>query len=108
MESPTKIIPVELKDGTIIRVEVTSITRDERVSLDKKKFDEFTTIVKSIASDIAETIKEINEKVQPDKTSVKIGLEMSGESGQLTALIVKGAGKANLEISMEWNKKTVI
>jgi Trypsin-co-occurring domain 1 len=35
---------------------------------------------------------------------VKIGFEVAVESGQLTALIVKGSGKANLEISMEWSK----
>jgi Trypsin-co-occurring domain 1 len=42
--------------------------------------------------------------VQPDKISVKVGIEVAVESGQLTALIVKGSGKANLEITMEWGK----
>ena len=33
-----------------------------------------------------------------------LGIEVAVESGQLTALIVKGSGKANLEITMEWGK----
>jgi hypothetical protein len=29
-------------------------------------------------------------------------MELAIESGQLTAIIVKGSGKANLEITLEW------
>jgi hypothetical protein len=32
----------------------------------------------------------------------KIGIELAIESGQLTAVIVKGSGKVNLEIMLEW------
>jgi len=53
---------------------------------------------------LREAIKEAQRESQPDKISVKLGLEISVESGQLTALFVKGAGKANLEITMEWSK----
>lgn len=30
--------------------------------------------------------------------------ELAIESGQLTAVIVKGSGKANLEITLEWER----
>jgi Trypsin-co-occurring domain 1 len=103
MDSPTKIIPVELSDGTIIKVEATPIG-EQRASSATRPFKEVTAIVKSITGEIAETLKEINQKVQPDKISVKVGIEVAVESGQLTALIVKGSGKANLEITMEWGK----
>jgi Trypsin-co-occurring domain 1 len=103
MDSPTKIIPVELSDGTIIKVEATPIG-EQRVAFQSRPFQEVATAVKSITSEIAATLKEINQTVQPDKISVKLGLEVAIESGQLTALIVKGAGKANLEITMEWSK----
>jgi hypothetical protein len=90
MDFPTKIIPVELSDGTIIKVEVTSIG-EQRVAFQSRPFKEITNSIKSIAN-------------QPDKVSVKVGLEVSVDAGKLTTLIVKGAGKANLEITMEWSK----
>ncbi len=53
-------------------------------------------------------LREVQGEIQPDKVSVKIGLEIAIESGQLTALIVKGASKANFEISMEWTNKSPV
>jgi Trypsin-co-occurring domain 1 len=103
MDLPTKIIPVELSDGTIIKVEATQIG-EQRVAFQTRPFHEIAANVKSITGEIAETLKEIHQTVKPDKISVKLGLEVAVESGQLTALIVKGAGKANLEITMEWSK----
>jgi hypothetical protein len=103
MESPTKIIQVELSDGTMVKVEATPIG-EQRVSFQSRPFQEVATAVKSITNELAGTLKEISQTIQPDKISVKLGLEVAIESGQLTALIVKGAGKANLEITMEWGK----
>jgi hypothetical protein len=42
------------------------------------------------------------KKARPKKATVKFGMEMAIEAGQLTAVIVKGSGKANLEITLEW------
>jgi Trypsin-co-occurring domain 1 len=103
MDIPSKIISVELSDGTFIKVEATPIG-EQRVAFQSRPFREVTNAVKSIASELAVTLKEINQTAQPDKISVKLGLEIAVESGQLTALLVKGAGKANLEITMEWGK----
>jgi hypothetical protein len=101
MESQTKIIPVELSDGTIVKVEATPIG-EERVAFQSRPFREATAAIKSITYEIAGTLKNVRDEIQPDKVSVKLGLEIAIESGQLTALIVKGASKANFEITMEW------
>jgi hypothetical protein len=103
MDVPTKIISVELSDGTLVKVEATTIG-EQRVAFQSRPFQEVTNAVKSIVSEVAVPLKEISQTVQPDKVSVKLGLEVAVDSGQLTALIVKGAGKANLEITMEWSK----
>ncbi|NJP09212.1 MAG: hypothetical protein HC866_06750 [Leptolyngbyaceae cyanobacterium RU_5_1] len=103
METPTKIIPVELADGTIVRIEATPIG-EQRVAFQSRPFSEVTTVVKAIAGELAGTLQAIKREAAPDKISVKVGLEVAVESGQLTALIVKGAGKANLEIAMEWSR----
>jgi hypothetical protein len=44
--------------------------------------------------------------VKPKKATVKFGMELAIESGQLTAVIVKGSGKGNLEITLEWEVPT--
>ena len=103
MTSKTKIIPLKLSDGTVIKVEATQIG-EQPVSAETRIFKKATTVIKSIADDIAGTLKEVNENVKPDKFSVTLGLEVGVESGELTALIVKGTGTANLEITMEWDK----
>ncbi|MEH2116283.1 CU044_2847 family protein [Nostoc sp.] len=103
MTDKTKIISFELSDGKIIKVEVTPIG-EQPVSTETRVFKQATEIIKSIAEDVAGTLKDISETVKPDKFSVKLGLQIGVESGQLTALIVKGTGTANLEITMEWNK----
>jgi ABC-type thiamine transport system ATPase subunit len=41
------------------------------------------------------------QNVKPKKATVKFGMELAIEAGQLTAVIGKGAGKANLEITLE-------
>ena len=103
MASKTKIIPLKLSDGKVIKVEATQIG-EQPVSAETRIFKQATSVIKSIAEDIAGTLKEVNENVKPEKFSVTLGLEIGVESGELTALIVKGTGTANLEITMEWGK----
>lgn len=103
MENRTEIIALELSDKTVVKIEVTPIG-EQRISACQQSFDEVKKGIKSIAKDIAETMRSVQQEINPDKISVKLGLEVAIESGQLTALIVKGAGKANLEITMEWGK----
>ncbi|MDB9316232.1 MULTISPECIES: CU044_2847 family protein [Cyanophyceae] len=103
MADNTIIIPLKLSDGKIIEVEVTPIG-EQPVSAETRVFQQATGIIKSIAEDVAGTLKDISETVKPDKFSVKLGLQIGVESGELTALIVKGTGTANLEITMEWGK----
>jgi len=103
MADKTKIIPLKLSDGTIIKVEVTPIG-EQPVSAETRVFQQATKVIKSIAEDVAGTLQNINQTVKPDKFSVKLGFQIGVESGELTALIVKGTGTANLEVTMEWGK----
>jgi Trypsin-co-occurring domain 1 len=103
METFTEIIPVELEDGTIINIQATPIG-EQPVSFESHPFKEATAAIKSISNEIAQTLKEINQSVSPDKISITFGLEIAIESGHLTTLIAKGSTTANLEITMEWGK----
>ena len=96
-ESPTEAIPVQLPNGTIIKVEITR-TGEEDVAFDVRPFQDISSAIEGIVDAVAETL----QKVKPSKATVKFGLEIGIESGNLAVLIVKGSSKANLEITMEW------
>jgi tetrahydromethanopterin S-methyltransferase subunit B len=98
-ESRTEKIPVQLPNGTIIKLEVVQTGRED-VAFDVKPFKEVANALEGIVEALAAPL----QKTKPDKASVKFGLELAVESGQLTAAIVKGSGKANLEVTLEWGK----
>lgn len=99
-ETRTQNIPVKLEDGTTILVEVTQTGRED-VANEASKFKAVTDAVGGIVQAIAEPIN----RARPNKATVKFGMELAVEAGQLTAVLVKGSGKANLEISLEWTKE---
>jgi hypothetical protein len=63
-------------------------------------FKQVTEALREIVAELKETL----DKVKPDKASVKFGVEIAAQPGDLTALIVKGSGKGNLEITLEWGR----
>jgi hypothetical protein len=95
----TEAIPVALPNGTTIKVEVARTGRED-VAFHTFSFKQITDALEGVVDAIAETL----QKAQPKKATVKFGLEVAVEAGQLTALIAKGSGKANLEITLEWSK----
>jgi Trypsin-co-occurring domain 1 len=97
MEFQSKIISVELTDGTLVRVEATSIG-DRKIGLQTRPFSEVTGAIESLAKEISETV----QKVKPDKARVKFGVEIGVDAGRLTAVLAKGTNTANLEITLEW------
>lgn len=48
------------------------------------------------------------ETSRPDNLTVEFALDVGIESGKLTALWVKGTGKANLKISLGWTKSSTV
>ncbi|MEM7555143.1 MAG: CU044_2847 family protein [Cyanobacteria bacterium P01_A01_bin.84] len=104
MELPSKIISVQLSDGTPIKVKVTAIGDTNRVyrqiNSQTRPFGEVTSAIESLTKDIAESL----QKIKPDKASIKFGIEIGIESGRLIVLLAKGIDSANLEITLEWNQ----
>lgn len=64
----------------------------------RSSFSQWRTRIEGVVQMIAAPL----QKVRPKKATVKFGMELAIEAGQLTAIIVKGSGKANLEITLEW------
>ncbi len=94
----TEILPVKLPNGTVMYVEARSMGGKEKVSFKDLPFDD----VMAAITGLGEGINNALQTVKPKKVSVKLGLEVGLESGKLTALLVKGTGKANLEITLQW------
>ncbi len=94
----TEAIPVTLPTGTIIKVEVAQTGRED-VAFQTFVFRQVMDALDGIVGAFAETL----QKAQPNKAVVKFGMEATVEAGQLTALIAKGSGKGNFEITLEWN-----
>ncbi|NJL40544.1 MAG: hypothetical protein HC899_30225 [Leptolyngbyaceae cyanobacterium SM1_4_3] len=100
-ESRSDTVPVQLPNGAVVKVEVASTGRED-VGFDVKQFQPVADMIEGIVQMIAAPI----QKVKPKKATVKFGMELAIESGQLTAVIVKGSGKGNLEITLEWEAPT--
>lgn len=102
MDPNSTLIPISLSDGSIIKAEVSRVQSEKKVSFAAIPLADALDKVKDFSVEVANAIGEIKEQVAPDKVSVKFGLEISGEPGAIAALLVKGSGKANFEITLEW------
>ncbi len=101
MESRNEIIPVKVSDSVTVMVEATALGGEEDVGVGEiLDFQGVTDAVEAIADAMTKTL----DKVKPKKASVEFGVEIGVESGKLTTLLVKGSGKANLKITLEWEK----
>ncbi|MEM1254980.1 MAG: CU044_2847 family protein [Cyanobacteria bacterium P01_H01_bin.21] len=100
-ESRSDTVPVELPNGAVVKVEVATTGRED-VGFDIKQFQPIADAIEGVVQMIAAPL----QKVKPKKASVKFGMELAIESGQLTAIIVKGSGKGNLEIALEWEAQS--
>lgn len=100
-ESRGDTVPVQLPNGAVVKVEVANTGRED-VGFDVKQFQPVADAIEGVIQMIAAPI----QKVRPKKATVKFGMELAIEAGQLTAVIVKGSGKGNLEITLEWETPT--
>jgi hypothetical protein len=99
MENQTRIISVELADGTNIKVEATFIG-ERKINLTCRPFNEVTGAIASLSRELAEVL----QGAKPERASVKFGLEIAVDGGKLTPLLVQGNSRNNLEITLEWGK----
>ena len=100
MPTRTEIVKAELANGTTLHIEATSLGGDEDVAFIHPSFKDVTDAIEGISESIVTTIK----KVKPKKATVEFGVEVALESGQLTALLVKGTGTSSLKITLEWGE----
>jgi Trypsin-co-occurring domain 1 len=94
-------IPSRLADGTIVMLEVAQVasTDEVEVSSSVPNLEPIWDTVSTIANTIGAKLSQAKAK----KAVVEFGIEFAAESGGLTALLVKGTGKANVKITLEWS-----
>lgn len=99
---------LRLPNGVVIRAETTPLSpvdRERNVArppvLEPHEFAGVMEAVEGIASGVAGTMA----KLRPSEASVEFGLELGVESGNLTALLVKGSAKGNLKITLTWTRE---
>jgi hypothetical protein len=102
METRTEIIKAELANGTIIQIQAMALGGEEEVAFTVPSFKGVTDAIEGIAESVGTTL----QKIKPKKASVEFGLEVALESGQITALLVKGSGTSNLKITLEWGESS--
>ena len=107
MNQQSKIIDVTLPNGATVGIEASVFEpadEDER----RIAFTElsFTGVNKAIEG-MVETLWASLQKVAPEKATVEFGFEIAVKNGELTGIFVKGSGKANLKVTLEWDGKHV-
>ena len=98
----TEIIKASLDDGSIVQIQVSATGRRQDVA--GGKVPELKDVGKAIEG-IVEAVAAPIHKAMPSKATVKFGIDIAVEPGQLTALLVKGGGNATLEVTLEWEQK---
>ena len=97
-EVSTDKIKVDLGDGVFAYMEVKQTGRQKVAAGTQLPFTSVTTAITKISQDVGAAL----QQVKPTKATIKYGVEVSIEQGSLMASIVRGSGKANLEITLEW------
>lgn len=84
-----------------VYLEVLSRGGREKVGLtDSIPFERITTILEGVAEHLGKAL----EKARPTKAIAELGVEFALQEGKLVALIARGSGKANLKVSLEWDR----
>jgi hypothetical protein len=96
----TNATRVSLGNGTSVLIE-TEAREEEGVANVLPSFSDLVPTIVAVASQLRAAL----ENAAPTKASVEFGLELAVDSGKLTALIVKGTAKANLKITLSWERK---
>ena len=97
---PTEVIKITLPDGYQLNFEADQHIGEQEIG----NFDRVLNaeeITKTIEGTV-QLVRETFERVKPNKASVKFGVKVVMEPGHLAALIVRGSGEGNLEITLEW------
>lgn len=95
-----QVLPLDVGDGREILVEVRTDTSGEQDVgvLPDLSFDGVVDSIEAITQKLTTALA----KARPDSATLEFGIDVGLESGQLTALLVKGSGTAAIKITLVW------
>jgi hypothetical protein len=97
----TDIISLMTPNGQPFLLEVRDMGGTTKVAgANNFRSEDLIASIRSISGSIVNALTDIG----PEKFSVEFGIEASIESGKLLALLCSGSAKANLKITLEWQK----
>jgi hypothetical protein len=103
MEGQTQRVPIQLPTGVIwAEAEPVGDSARRRDVAEEIAEPLSIDVIRSAVEGLARVVQEALVAVKPHTASVEFALEIGVESGKLTALWVKGSGKANLKITLAW------
>ena len=102
-----QLVRAELSEGLYLYVEASPVgaASDRQDVSDRTRrfpFQQITDSVEAIAREFATSLS----RVRPSKATIQFGCELAVEPGQIVVMLVKGTGKANLSITLEWTSKS--
>ncbi len=89
-----QIVPAKLDDDSIIYIEARLLNEREKIGKSILDFGDFSNQIKKVISNLTGNL----DSPLIDTVEVEFGVEIALESGKLSALFVKGSGKANMKI----------
>ena len=96
-------VQLQIKDQAMAAARVADHERDVGILSQTFSSDDLTNPI----SALADTMTRPLARVTPAEAEVESGIDIGGESGTLTSLLVKGSGAATLSVQLPWkrNKK---
>lgn len=99
---PTGVRQVQIGEQTVL-MEVTLLGgEEEEVAGGLMSFEGVSAAIEALSSNLGKAV----EKARPTRVALEFACEVAAEAGHLTALFVKGSGKATIKVTLEWIKPT--
>ena len=105
-DPPNSYVTAKLPNNAELLVEVTPVRGGGDREHDVASIERVMSLasIGNAIHGISGVVLDALHTVQPDTASIEFGIEVGVNSGQLTAILVKGSAKANLKITLQWTK----
>jgi Trypsin-co-occurring domain 1 len=97
----SRYVPI-LVGNRMFYVQAAALDEEEEVAARKFGLDDFTQSIGAVAETVSNAVMSGLCKLQPGKVIVEFGCEIGMDTGNLTAILVKGTAKANVKVTVEW------
>jgi hypothetical protein len=101
VEQRTRVVPVQVDDGTEVMFVTTVPGREEDVAAFAATYS-FRRVAESISA-LSKSLRATIDSAHPDRATVEFGVELSVEASELLALVVQGSAAGNIRVTLEWS-----